>query len=196
MFNLIPPEGKTEMLRLESIDAQDRADGTPRLKRLRQIPPETGKFLALLAAMAPPGKIVEIGTSAGYSALWIALGARQANRCVHTIEVLKEKTRLAEATFARAGFSDSIHLANTDARNALKEIDDIAFCFLDAEKEIYSDCYDLVVPRMVTGGIFAADNVISHRDTLASFLDKTLTDDRLDALIVPIGKGVLFCRRI
>ncbi|MBI5839911.1 MAG: hypothetical protein HZB19_07390 [Chloroflexi bacterium] len=54
---------------MEQRDAQDRDDGTPRMQRLRQIPPETGKFIAMLAASTPEGTVVEIGTSAGYSTL-------------------------------------------------------------------------------------------------------------------------------
>ncbi len=53
MFHSIPPSVLARMKYLEQIDANDRRDGTPRLRRLRQIPPETGKFLALLAAAAP-----------------------------------------------------------------------------------------------------------------------------------------------
>ena len=59
------------------MDAADRSDGTPHAKRLRQIPPETGRFLAILAASAPAGNLVEVGTSAGYSALWLSPCAAQ-----------------------------------------------------------------------------------------------------------------------
>ena len=51
---------------LEALDARDRSDGTPRLRRLRQLPPKIGRFLSLLASSAPAGTIVEVGTSAGY----------------------------------------------------------------------------------------------------------------------------------
>ncbi len=57
------------MRELEIIDSMDRNDGTPRLKRLRQNPPETGRLLALIAASAPQGEYIEIGTSGGYSTL-------------------------------------------------------------------------------------------------------------------------------
>ena len=73
MFHNIQPSILARMQYLENIDAQDRQGGTPRLKCLRQIPPETGQFLALLLASAPEGAIIEIGTSAGYSTLWLAL---------------------------------------------------------------------------------------------------------------------------
>ena len=69
MFNNIPESIIQRMKYLEAIDSQDRQDGTPRPQRLRQIPPETGQFIALMAASAPTGQILEIGTSAGYSHL-------------------------------------------------------------------------------------------------------------------------------
>ena len=65
-----------------------------------------------------------------------------------------------------------------------------------AKKEVYEDCYDLVIPNMVYGGILVADNAINHYETLKPMLDKALNDDRVDALIVPIGKGVLLCRKL
>ncbi len=73
MFHDIPPSVTRRMRALEAQDARDRVDGTHQKRRLRQVPPETGRFLALMAAAAPPGMVVEIGTSAGYSSLWIAL---------------------------------------------------------------------------------------------------------------------------
>ena len=73
MFHNIAEKVRKRMEHLEKIDSNDRIDGTPRLKRLRQIPPETGKFISILAASAPEGDFIEIGTSAGYSTLWIAL---------------------------------------------------------------------------------------------------------------------------
>ena len=56
-------------------------------------------------------------------------------------------------------------------------------------------CYEAVVPRMARGGILVADNAISHREELRPMLDRSLSDDRVDALIVPIGMGELVCRK-
>ncbi|MBA7691850.1 hypothetical protein ES703_100405 [subsurface metagenome] len=69
MFHNIPELVIRRMRYLEGLDSKDRANGTPRMERLRQIPPEIGKFLAILAASAPEGQFLEIGTSAGYSTL-------------------------------------------------------------------------------------------------------------------------------
>lgn len=145
--------------------------------------------------MAPEGIYVEIGTSAGYSTLWLGLACLQLGRRIKTYEILPDKVRMAEETFAMTGFDGFIELIEGDARDYLANEEGIAFCFLDAEKEMYKDCYDLVVPRMVTGGILVADNAINHEATLRPLIDYALDDPRVDAMVVPIGKGSLVCRK-
>ena len=183
------------MKHLEAVDARDSVDGTPRVSRLRQITPDTGKFIALLAATAPEGRFIEIGTSAGYSTLWLALACRQIGRRITTFEIRDEKVHLARETFEKTGVGDVVNLVQADALAELPECKDIAFCFLDAEKEIYTECYDIVVPNLVPGGILVADNATNFEDILRPMLDSTLADNRVDALIVPIGKGELLCRK-
>jgi predicted O-methyltransferase YrrM len=229
MFEAISPAMLARMRELEAIDRRDRSDGTPRSKRLRQIPPEVGKFLALLAASAPAGPCLEIGTSAGYSTLWLALAARASSRSgpasatggpsvgpypslsgsrvpataspsasghrVTTFENDAAKVELARATFAAAGVADLIDLIPGDARTHLPNFQDIGFCFLDADKDTYAPCYELVLPRMLPGAILVADNAISHAADLRPMLDRALSDPRVDAVIVPIGNGDLVCRK-
>jgi len=196
MFHNIPENIKKRMEYLEDIDSRDRNDGTPRLRRLRQITPDTGRFLSILAASAPKGEFLEIGTSAGYSTLWIAIACNLTENKVITFEILKEKVELAKETFKITEMEHYIELIEGDARKFIKNFKKISFCFLDAEKEIYEECYDLVIPNMVRGGIFVADNAINHYETLKPMLDKVLADKRVDALIVPIGKGELLCRKL
>jgi caffeoyl-CoA O-methyltransferase len=195
MFNDIPKAILTRMLELEQIDARDRKDGTPRLQRLRQIPPEVGKFIALQAAAAPAGRWIEIGTSAGYSTLWLALACRTVGRKILTYEILPDKAALARQTFSAAGVNDVVELVHGDALEHLPGCSAVSFCFLDAEKEVYGPCYEVVVPRMVPGAILVADNAINHQATLQPMLERALKDERMDALIVPIGKGELVCRK-
>jgi caffeoyl-CoA O-methyltransferase len=195
MFHDIPSPILEVMRMLESIDARDRADGTTRLERLRQIPPETGRFIALLAGMAPDGPLIEIGTSAGYSALWLALACRDLGRKLTTFEILSEKATIARETFRAAKVEDIVELVEGDALKQLEAWEDISFCFLDAEKEIYYDCYELVIPKMIPGGILIADNAINHALTLQPMIDRALADGRVDSMVVPIGRGELFCRK-
>ena len=195
MFHKIPQAIAERMMFLEELDRRDRLDGTSRKVRLRQIPPDTGKFIALLASEAPDGALVEIGTSAGYSTLWLALACLETDRKIVTIEIDDDKFRMATETFRLTGLGGTVEQVHRDAREVLDGFADIAFCFLDAEKEIYDSCYELVVPMMVPGGILVADNVISHREILQPFLDRVEADERVDSVVVPIGKGELLCRK-
>jgi predicted O-methyltransferase YrrM len=195
MFQNISPEMLARMSWLEKEDQKDRLDGTPRTKRLRQIPPETGRLLAILAANTPDGEIVEIGTSGGYSALWLILACKESGRVVTTFENLEHKARLARETFHVAGVTDQVNLIHGDGLKHLADRDAIAFCFLDAEKELYRDFYEIIVPKLVPGGILVADNVISHAEILETFVDMAIKDARMDGVVVPIGKGLFVCRR-
>ncbi len=180
---------------LEQIDRKDRADGTPMMQRLRQIPPETGRFIALMMASSPDGVAIEIGTSAGYSAMWLALACRETGRKLFTIEVLDDKVKLARETLAKAGIGDVVQIIPGDARRLIDQYSDISFCFLDCEKDYYLDCYEAIIPRMVSGGILIADNTMSHATALKPFLDRAYNDDRVDAVPVPFKSGELVCRK-
>ncbi len=195
MFHDLPPALADRMRALEAADAVDRHDGTPHLERLRQIPPETGRLLALLAAGAPQGALIEIGTSAGYSTLWLALAARQRGGHVTTYEVLAAKAARARETFAAAGVADVVDLVVGDAREFLGTSPAIGFCFLDAEKDVYLDVWHQIADALVPGGLLVADNVLSHAAQLAPFCEAVLADERVDAVVVPIGKGELVARR-
>lgn len=195
MFREIPDIMKERMNYLELIDKEDRTDGTPKSQRLRQVPPETGKFIALMLAVSPDGIAMEIGTSAGYSSMWLALACRETNRKLITFEILEEKVKLARETFSKTGLEDIVELVNGDARYLISQYSGISFCFLDCDKEYYLNCYEAIIPKMVRGGILIADNVISHADMLKPFLDYVYNDYRVDAVLVPLKNGELVCRK-
>jgi predicted O-methyltransferase YrrM len=195
MFNDLSADVLEVMHELEARDERDRDDGTPHLERLRQITPDTGRFIALWAASAPAGAMIEIGTSAGYSALWLAQACRLDGRSFTTFEILPAKARLARATFDRTALTDVVHLVEGDFLDHADEFTDVAFCFLDAEKDVYEACYDVIVPKMVPGAILIADNATSHREDLQPLIDRVLADERVDAMVATVGKGELVCRR-
>lgn len=195
MFHTIPEPILKRMRLLEEQDARDRQDGTPHLERLRQIPPETGKFLALACALAPGGGVLEVGTSGGYSSLWLFLACQVRGDHLTTFELLEDKVARANETFEACGVRASVQLIHGDARHVIAGYAGVAFCFLDAEKDIYEDIYGKVVPNLVPGGLLVADNAISHATELQGFVRQAESDPRVDALVVPVGKGLLVCRK-
>jgi len=134
VFHDIPESIQQRMEELEQRDAVDRIDGTARLDRLRQIPPETGRFIALLAAAAPAGVWIEIGTSAGYSALWIALACRERGQTLTTFELLASKAAMAAETISAAGVSDVVTLVEGDFLSHVGQLGHIAD-FLEGQVE-------------------------------------------------------------
>ena len=195
MFHDVPDAVKKRMIYLEDLDRKHRSESAPSHIRLKQVPRETGEFLALLASLAPTSTWLEIGTSGGYSALWLALACRYVGAKLVTFEVSRDKVVLARDTFSLAGVEDVVKLIHGDAREYLDGYKGIGFCFLDAEKEIYLECYDKIVPNMMKGGILIADNIISHRNILERMVEHATQDVRVDAVVVPIGSGELVCVR-
>ena len=195
MFHDIPEAMLARMTQLEEMDARDRRDGTGRLQRLRQVPRDVGRFVAILATGTPPGGWVEVGTSAGYSTLWLALAARETGRRVTTFEVLEAKAALARETFALAGVEDVVESVHADVREQLGRMDGLAFCFLDSEKADYGELYEAIVPLLVPGGLLVADNAVGFEDVMQPMLDRALTDPRVDGVIVPFLTGQLICRK-
>lgn len=184
------------MRRLQSLDAEQRKQGVPTVDRLCAVSPETGRFLALLAATVPSGALLEIGTSGGYSTLWLALAARVRGQCVQSFERSAAKLSIARDTFARSDVTDIINVTEGDVRNFLPDCRAVAFCFIDHEKSQYIECYEMLMPNLVAGAIIAADNIHSHEEALAPFVDHVIADSRVDAVVIPIGKGVLLVRKI
>ena len=196
MFHQIPDKVLARMRELEQMDAAERRKGTAAYERLRQVPSGTGRFLTLIAASSPEGAFVEIGTSGGYSALWISLACRALGRRLTTFEIAEAKVALATETFRKAGVDDIVSIVAGDARDHLDKQSAVSFCFLDSEKSLYEECYEAVIPNMVSGGLLVADNVISHAGDLYAFMDRAETDKRMNSMVVPVGEGVLLARRV
>jgi predicted O-methyltransferase YrrM len=189
---MVPEDVVRVMRRLEEQDARDRADGSPRARRLRQIPRDVGEFLLTLTLATGARTIVEIGTSGGYSTLWLALAARERVGRVITFEVDPSKVELATRTFDDAGLAGIIELRHADARNGLGvEPGTVDLVFMDAEKDAYEALLEPVVEALRDGGLLVADNLISHAEELAGFRDAALTQPCLTGLVVPIGRGEL-----
>lgn len=193
----IPAAMLETMRSLEARDAQDRVDGTPQAQRLRAISPEVGQLLRTLVEATAARTIVEVGTSSGYSTLWLALGAGHTGGRVTTYDTDPAKVDLARATFAAAGVETLVDARLEDGVAGLREHrGSVDLVFLDAEKDDYLRALEPAIEALRPGGLLVADNLTSHADDLAAFRDAALGDPRLDGLVVPIGRGELVAVRV
>ncbi len=182
--------------RLEERDTLERRDAADRSVRLRQVTPDVGRFLHTLVLAAQPHSIVEVGTSGAYSTIWLATAARVVGTTVTTLEIDPAKVRTATANVRDAGLDGVVDLQETDAFAYLRARTlPIGFAFLDAEKEDYEAFYELLVPLLPAGGVLVADNLTSHAEDLAGFRERALADERVSAVVVPIGRGELLAVR-
>ncbi len=196
-MDLVPSRIRTVMASLEGRDAADRLDGTPQSRRLRAIAPEVGPFLLTLALAGEARTIIEVGTSAGYSTLWLAVAAQRTGGRVVTFEVDPAKVEVARESFASAGVADLVDLETTDGGAGLAAWAGRAdLVFLDAEKEDYVRFLDPAVEALRPGGLLVADNLTSHAADLEEFRAAALGDPRLVGLVVPIGRGELVAVRL
>ncbi len=184
------------MRRLEDEDSRDRVDGTPQSRRLRAVTPEVGRFLSLLAKAAGALRFLEVGTSGGYSTLWLADAARETGGHITSLEIDPAKIERARRNLADAGASDLVTMVEGDARETMRSLEPgFDFAFLDAEKELYEDCLEPVIGLLRPGGMLVADNLLSHAEDLADFRAAAESHPDLECVLVPIPRGELLCRK-
>lgn len=185
------------MAELKARDIADRSDGTVHAAQLRAISPEVGQFLLTVALSINASKIVEIGTSGGYSTLWLAVAATRTGGRVVTFEIDPDKVARARRTFAAAGVDHVVELRESDGGAGLAEQHRSAdLVFLDSEKVDYVRLLELAIGALRPGGLLVADNLISHESELVEFRARALADSRLSGLVVPIGAGELVAVRL
>jgi predicted O-methyltransferase YrrM len=181
---------RTFLADLAELGRQNDARETERGKRLLNITPETGELLAILVRAIRARRILEIGTSNGYSTIWLAWAAQETDGQVTTLERLASKARLARANFARAGVAERITLIEGIALATMAGLDEpFDFIFLDADRPAYLPYLEAVVPRLRPGGLLVTDNVVSHAHELTDFLDRLARHPLLDTVTVPVGNG-------
>jgi predicted O-methyltransferase YrrM len=164
-----------------------------RLARLRNVEPETAELLGVLVRALGARRVLEIGTSNGYSTIWLADAALAVGGAVVSLEVESERTAQALANLTRAGVKGAADLRVQDAAEALPAHEDAAWdlIFLDAERPAYvgywPDLQRVLVPR----GLLVVDNALSHAAELVGFSELVHSTPGVTSTLLPVGAGVL-----
>jgi len=171
----------------------DAHDGDPvnSSRRMLNITPDTGEFLAVLVKATGARRILEVGTSNGYSTLWLAHAAAPVDGAITTIELAPEKIEMARANFARAGVDTRITLLEGDAGTMLANLFDASFdlLFLDSKRSDYLNWWPDIRRVLRSGGLLVVDNATSHADEMAAFTAAVRADTGFTTSLVPVGKG-------
>jgi predicted O-methyltransferase YrrM len=171
-------------------DAHD-SDAANRATRMLNITPDTGEFLAVLVKAMNARRILEIGTSNGYSTLWLADAAAGIDGHVTTIEMSPQKIAMARENFERGGLASRITQREGDAGVHQQQLGDGSFdlVFLDSKRSVYLDWWPALRRILRAGGLLVVDNATSHADEMAAFTDAVRADPAFTASLVPVGKG-------
>jgi predicted O-methyltransferase YrrM len=191
------PELKAILAELHDHGVSFDAGKADRLDRLRNLEPESAQLLALLVRATQATQLLEIGTSNGYSTLWLADALRTTAGRLTSVEIDGARSIEAARNLERAGLGEFVELRVADAADVLDESEDGFWdmIFLDAERPAYVGYWPEIRRTLKPGGLLAVDNVLSHPDEVAEFRELVSSTPGLSQALVPIGAGVLLVVR-
>ena len=176
---------------LERFGAANDNATAERPRRMLNITRDTGEFLSVLVQATAARRVLEIGTSNGYSTLWLASAARATSGTVITVESSDYKIGLARQNFSRSGLASSITLVQDDAGRLLERAAAASFdlIFLDAERPEYPGWWPHLKRVLRPGGLLVVDNATSHPEQMAPFVALVKADTDFTTSLVPVGNG-------
>jgi len=158
---------------------------------------QTANFLSILIKATNRKSALEIGTSNGYSGIWLAKALKTTGGKLTTIEFWDKRLSVAVENFTKCGVNDIITPKLGSACDILPELDDkFDFVFIDANKGEYVKYYDLILPKLLPNAIIAADNVHSHREKVRPFLDKIAANSDFQSQILDLPDGLLLAYKL
>ena len=167
---------------------------------LLYVGPGTGQFLNTLARDSGARRILELGTSYGYSTLWLADAARATSGNVTSIELHPGKRKFALEQLAKVRLDAFVDIKLGDARQVIPTLAGaIDFVLVDLWKELYIPCFDLFLPKLARGAFVIADNMLqpeAARPQTDAYRRHLLATGRFDTVQLPIGSGIEVSRLV
>jgi predicted O-methyltransferase YrrM len=175
--------------------AHDAAEPEHRRRRLN-LEPETAELVAVLVRSGRRRRVLEIGTSNGYSTIWLARSLRATGGHLVSVERDAGKQAEADANLRRAGLREEVELVCGDATEAVRDLPGPFDCvFFDADRVSAPAQLELLLPKLEPDALLIADNARSHPEEIAAYLGAVGTLPGFFHVVVPVGKGLsVACR--
>ncbi|CEP36482.1 MULTISPECIES: O-methyltransferase [unclassified Halomonas] len=188
---------KELLTELEQFGQQNDAAISERPRRMLNITRDTGEFLSVLVQATNAQRVLEIGTSNGYSTLWLAQAVQRVGGQVTTVELSEYKLEMAARNFERSGLSKVITQQRGEAGGLLESLDDACFdlLFLDSKRSDYVQWWPNIQRVLCKGGLLVVDNATSHADEMADFMALVSADPDFTTCTVPVGNGEFLATR-
>ena len=182
---------RTLLNELEEMGQSNDASVQDRRKKMLNLEPATAHLLSMFVRGSRRQRLLEIGTSNGYSTIWLAWSVQAVGGHVTSIDREADKQKLADANLRRAGLRDVVDLICGNATQVVASLSGPFDCvFFDADRYSAPAQLALLLPKL-SGDVFLfADNALSHPDEIAGYLAALAELPDFDRLIVPVGKGL------
>lgn len=184
-----------EMMRKEKEQGHSGPQGIDLDSRLLAVGPQTGRLINILSRSLKTPTILELGTSYGYSGIWLAEAARAAEGRVITMEVSNHKSAFACEMSQKAGLADHVDFRVGDAVEMIGELDcGLDFVLVDLWKDLYLPCLKAFLPKLRPGAIIVADNISPGRANIADYVAAIRALPDMASFPVPVGSGLEISR--
>jgi predicted O-methyltransferase YrrM len=165
---------------------------------LISVGPATGQLLNILAKSIHAKTILELGTSYGYSTVWLAEAARANGGKLVSLDKADYKQAYAKERIARAGLTGYVEFRLGDALETLAALKGpFDFVLVDLWKELYVPCLELFYPKLASSAFIAADNMIYpdvYRESALEYRKLVRSKPKIDSVLLPVGSGVELSR--
>ncbi len=183
---------------MDKITSEVMAELEKTQKEFWNIPRTTGVLLNMFIKMMNAKSVLEIGTSNGYSGLWLAKALKETGGRLTTIEFYEKRQSIAIENFKKCGVFDIIRPLQGSACDVIKSFDEnekFDFVFIDASKREYVEYFCLIKPHLTPRAMVVADNITSHREKVQTFIDAVAADKDFQYEIIEVPGGVLTAYR-
>jgi predicted O-methyltransferase YrrM len=185
------PEIRDLLGELEAWGRENDEREQDRSKKMLNLEPDTARLIGILIRSGQRKRLLEIGTSNGYSTIWLAWAARATGGHVTSIDRDSDKQAMADANLRRAGLREVVDLVAGDATDVVGRLrGPFDLLFFDADRLTAPTQLRILLPKLEPGALVLADNAISHPDQIAPYLAALEALPDVEHIVLPVGKGL------